>query len=43
MANWRISEHFSTDLALNYEPESHTEQDDNMTLGFASLRLVWRP
>lgn len=43
MANWRINDHFSTDLALNFEPESHTEQDDDITLGFASLRLVWRP
>jgi hypothetical protein len=43
MANWRINDHFSADLSLNYEPENHTEQDDNVTLGFASLRLVWRP
>jgi hypothetical protein len=43
MANWRIDDHFSTELSLNYEPENHTEEDDNVTLGFASLRLVWRP
>lgn len=43
MANWRLSEHFSLDLAANFEPESHTEKADDVTLGFGSLRLVWRP
>jgi hypothetical protein len=43
MGNWTISEHFSVDLTANFEPENHTEQDDNLALGFGSLRLVWRP
>ena len=43
MANWSISEHFSIDLTANFEPENHTERDDNLAIGFASLRLVWRP
>lgn len=43
MANWRLDEHFSIDATANFEPESHTEQDDNITLGFGSLRLVYRP
>jgi hypothetical protein len=43
VGSWTISEHFSTDVTLNFEPENHTEQDDDIALGFASLRLVWRP
>lgn len=43
MGNWMINEHFSVDVTANFEPESHTEQDDNITLGYGSLRLVWRP
>jgi hypothetical protein len=43
MANWRIDERFSIEATANFEPESHTERDDNITLGFGSLRLVYRP
>ncbi len=43
MANWHINKNFSLDLLANYEPESHTESDDDSSIGFASLRLVWRP
>jgi hypothetical protein len=43
MANWQISGHFSTDLSLNFQPENHSRSEDDITLGFASLRLVWRP
>jgi hypothetical protein len=43
MANWYINEHFSLDLMANYEPESHTESGDDSSIGFGSVRLVWRP
>ena len=42
MGSWRIGSDLSLDLLATYEPEKHTEQDDDTTLGFASLRLVWR-
>jgi len=43
MASWAINDHLSFDLIANYQPETHTEQTDDMALGFGSLRLVWRP
>jgi hypothetical protein len=43
MATWAMSDHWSLDLIANYQPENHTEQDDDLALGFGSLRLVWRP
>ncbi len=43
MANWSISENFSLDVMANYEPESHTEDSDDSSIGFGSVRLVWRP
>lgn len=43
MANWDISRKFSLDLMASYEPENHTENEDDSSLGFSSLRLVWRP
>ncbi len=43
MGSWRMSEHFDLDLMANYEPESHTEQSDDSALGFASMRVRWRP
>ncbi len=43
MASWQISNACDLDLMANYEPESHTEKADDSTLGFASLRLRWRP
>jgi len=43
MANWSINKNFSLDLLANYEPENHTENSDDSSLGFGSLRLVWRP
>ena len=33
MATWSMSEHFSFDLIANYQPENHTEQDDDIALG----------
>ncbi len=43
MASWRMAVHFDLDLMANYEPESHTENADDSALGFASLRVRWRP
>ncbi len=43
MANWAINKNFSLDMMANYEPEKHTENTDDSSLGFGSLRLVWRP
>ncbi len=43
MANWSINRHFSLDLMANYEPENHTENADDSSIGFGSIRLVWRP
>lgn len=43
MAGWTIDSHFRLDVMASYEPESHTEKDDDTSLGYASLRLVWRP
>jgi hypothetical protein len=41
--SWHISGQLDLDLMANYEPESHTERSDDAALGFASLRLRWRP
>ncbi len=43
MANWSISRHLSLDVMANYEPENHTENTDDSSIGFGSVRLVWRP
>ncbi len=43
MGSWFLGNHFSLDVMASYEPESHTEQSDDSALGFASLRLTWRP
>jgi hypothetical protein len=43
MAGWTLSAHWRVDLLASYEPESHTERTDDSALGFASLRLIWRP
>jgi len=43
MGSWQMSSHFDLDLMANYEPESHTENSDDSALGFASLRVRWRP
>jgi len=42
-ANWSLTEHLALDLMASYEPENHGEKTDDTTLGFASVRLVWRP
>jgi len=43
MGSWFLNDHFSLDVMASYEPESHTEQDDDSALGFGSLRITWRP
>jgi hypothetical protein len=42
MASWLFSEHLSADLMAHYQPESHTEAEDDAATAFASARLVWR-
>lgn len=42
-ADWRISSRLDLDIMFSFEPESHTEKNDDMTLGFATARLVYRP
>jgi len=43
MGSWRLNDQLDLDVMANYEPESHTEKSDDSALGFASLRLRWRP
>lgn len=43
LGSWEISRNFSLEFLAHYEPEDHTEQADDTTLGFASLQLIWRP
>lgn len=43
MATWAFADRLALDLTANYQPESHTEQDDDTALGYANVRLVWRP
>lgn len=43
MATWTLNDRWSLDLTASYQPERHTEPDDNTVLGFSSLRLAWRP
>jgi hypothetical protein len=42
LASVHVTEHLSLDAMASYEPERHTEQDDDLTLGSASLSLAWR-
>lgn len=43
MGQWYLSPAVSLEALASFEPESHTEQDDDSSLGFINLRLVWRP
>lgn len=43
MATWHLGRHLSLELTASYQPERHTETDDNTVLGYGSLRLSWRP
>jgi hypothetical protein len=41
--SWRMAEQLTLEALASYEPERHTEQADDSSLGFMTLRLVWRP
>jgi hypothetical protein len=43
MGAWRISDPLSCEIMASYKPENHTEKSDDAAIGFASVRLVWRP
>jgi len=42
LASLHVAANLTLDVTASYEPESHTEQDDDVTLGFGSVSLVWR-
>ena len=41
--SWRVAPAVSLEALASWEPEHHTEQADDSSLGFLNLRLVWRP
>lgn len=43
VADWRLGTGLSLSGLGSWEPERHVEAQDDVSLGFASLRLVWRP
>ena len=43
VGTWQLADTLALEAVASYEPESHTEQADDSALGFANLRLVWRP
>lgn len=43
MDAWRIVGPLSCEITASYKPESHAEKSDDAAIGFASVRLVWRP
>ncbi len=43
MGGWNIHPRLRLDIMASYEPESHTETEDDTSLGYASLRLVYSP
>ncbi len=42
LASIHVAANLTLDVTASYEPESHTESDDDITLGFGSVGLVWR-
>lgn len=42
-AAWRISDRFTLDVMANYEPENHEISGEDSALGYATVRLAWRP
>lgn len=43
LADYRLAADLSLSVLGSWEPERHAESADDVSLGFASLRLVWRP
>lgn len=43
MATWELTARLSLDLTASYQPQRHTERDDDTALGYGSVRLAWRP
>ncbi|MEZ4387714.1 MAG: hypothetical protein R3D98_09090 [Candidatus Krumholzibacteriia bacterium] len=43
MATWTWSDRLSLEVVASYQPEQHTEQDDDTAIGYGSARVVWRP
>lgn len=43
LAEWRLGASLSLSGLGSWEPERHDAAQDDVSLGFASLRLVWRP
>lgn len=43
LADYRLTDSLALAAIGTWEPESHDAADDDITLSFASLRLVWRP
>jgi hypothetical protein len=43
LADYRVAADLSLSVLGSWEPERHAEPADDVSLGFASLRLVWRP
>ena len=43
MGSWSLDPRFTLEVQASYEPENHTEQEDDSALGFATVRLVYRP
>ena len=43
MGAWRIVGPVSCEIMASYKPENHAEKSDDAAIGFASVRLVWRP
>lgn len=43
LGEWAIRENLALEALASWTPENHTETADDSALGFANLRLVWRP
>jgi hypothetical protein len=43
MGQWYVAPELALEVLASFEPERHTEQADDSSLGFLNMRLVWRP
>lgn len=43
LGEWTLRENLALEALASWTPENHTEQEDDTALGFANVRLVWRP